>query len=253
MLESSLHSQLSQFQCITLEEMDRVKLMNRIDTKFAFGKNTLNQILTLLTEDYFVLEINGKRGMEYESLYFDDSEFSLFSDHHRGKSNRAKVRIRNYVDSNLFFFEVKHKVKGRTDKHRIKTPSFHAEINCSEQALLQSVFPTTKELQANITNRFTRITLVNKTAAERLTLDFDLTFTYQDQAHAFNSLVIAELKQERINRNSPFYELMKSRHLRPYRLSKYCLGIMELVDQPKVKANRFKKRQLYLEKINAYA
>ncbi|MBM3424932.1 MAG: polyphosphate polymerase domain-containing protein [Bacteroidetes bacterium] len=253
MLESSLHAQLSQFQRITLEEMGRVTLMNRIDTKFAFGKNTLNQILTLLTEDYFVLEINGKRKMEYESLYFDDAEFSLFSDHHRGKNNRAKVRIRNYVDSNLFFFEVKHKIKGRTDKHRISTPSFHAEITNREQALLQNVFPTTKELHANITNRFTRITLVNKTNAERLTLDFDLSFNYQEQVHTLNSLVIAELKQERINRNSPFYVLMKSRHLRPYRLSKYCLGIMELVEQPKIKKNRFKKRRLHLEKINAHA
>jgi hypothetical protein len=253
MSESMFNAQLRQFQGISLEEMDRVKLMNRVDTKFAFDKNTLIQILPLLPENYFILDINGKRGMEYESLYFDDAEFSLFSDHHRGKSNRAKVRIRNYVDSNLFFFEVKHKVKGRTDKHRISTPSFHAEINKGEQALLQSVFPTTKELHANITNRFTRITLVNKTAAERLTLDFDLSFNYQDQVNTFNSLVIAELKQERINRNSPFYLLMKSRQLRPYRLSKYCLGIMELVQQPKLKVNRFKKRQLYLEKINAYA
>jgi hypothetical protein len=253
MSESSFNVQLSQFQGISLGEMDRVKLMNRIDTKFAFGKNTLNQILTLLPEHYFILEINGKRAMDYESLYFDDSEFSLFSDHHRGKSNRAKVRIRNYVDSNLFFFEVKHKIKGRTDKHRIKTPSFHAEISSSEQALLQSVFPTTKELHANLTNRFTRITLVNKTASERLTLDFDLRFSLKEQNHSFNSLVIAELKQERIDRNSPFYTMMKSRQFRPYRLSKYCLGIMELVQEPKVKANRFKKRQLYLEKINAYA
>ena len=253
MPESSINSQLSQFQSITLEEMDRVKLMNRIDTKFALGKNTLNQILTLLPEHYFVLEINGKYAMDYESLYFDDAEFSLFSDHHRGKNNRAKVRIRNYVDSNLFFFEVKHKVKGRTDKHRISTSSFHAEITSKEQALLQSVFPFSKELHDNITNRFTRITLVNKTAAERLTLDFNLTFTFKNRIHTFNSLVIAELKQERINRNSPFYMLMKSRQLRPYRLSKYCLGIMELMQQPKVKANRFKKRQLYLEKINAYA
>lgn len=252
MLESSINSQLSQFQSITLEEMDRVTLMNRIDTKFAFSKNRLNQILTLLTEDYFVLEINGKRGMEYESLYFDDAEYSLFSDHHRGKNNRVKVRIRNYVDSNLFFFEIKHKVKGRTDKHRISIPSFHAEITNRGQALLQNVFPTTKELHANITNRFTRITLVNKTAAERLTLDFDLRFTLKEQNHSFDSLVIAELKQERIDRNSPFYTMMKSRQLRPYRLSKYCLGIMELVQEPKVKANRFKKRQLYLEKINDY-
>jgi hypothetical protein len=253
MLESSLHSKLNQIKSISLEEMDHVKLMNRIDTKFVFGKNTLNQILTLLTEDYFVLEVNGKREMKYESLYFDDSEFNLFRDHHRGKSNRAKVRIRNYVDSNLFFFEVKQKIKGRTHKHRISTPSFHAEINKGEHALLQSVFPTTKELHANLTNRYKRITLVHKTAIERLTLDFDLTFTWKEQQHSFDFLVIAELKQERINRNSPFYTMMKSRQIRPYRLSKYCLGMMKFVHHPEIKVNRFKKRQLYLEKIDTDA
>ena len=37
---------LNGFQPITLEEMDRVKLMNRTDTKFAFTYEQLEHILT---------------------------------------------------------------------------------------------------------------------------------------------------------------------------------------------------------------
>jgi hypothetical protein len=55
-------------------------------------------------------------------------------------------------------------------------------------------------------NSFHRMTLVNKTENERLTLDFDLTFKWNDKTQNFNNLIIAELKQENVNRNSVFYQ-----------------------------------------------
>jgi hypothetical protein len=103
---------LVQFEPITLQEMDRVKLMNRMDTKFAFRFSDLNIILPLLIENYRVLTIEETNTPHYESLYFDDERFSFFKDHHNSKGNRFKVRIRKYVESNLFFLEVKHKIKG---------------------------------------------------------------------------------------------------------------------------------------------
>jgi len=103
--------QLQSFEPISLDEMDRVKLMNRIDTKFAFDKNTLIQILPILKANYFSLDIQGNRAMSYESLYFDDENYTLFHDHHNRRTNRYKFRIRNYVESKLFFFEIKHKIK----------------------------------------------------------------------------------------------------------------------------------------------
>jgi hypothetical protein len=38
---------VQKFNPITLEEMDRVKLMNRIDTKFAFSVNQLVELLPI--------------------------------------------------------------------------------------------------------------------------------------------------------------------------------------------------------------
>jgi hypothetical protein len=98
-------------------------------------------------------------------------------------------------------------------------------------------------------NSFQRITLVHKTLNERLTLDFNIEFHFDSIEKKFPHLIIAELKQEELNRNSPFYVLMKKQQIRPYRLSKYCLGSVELYGEEKLKFNRFKKKLLFLNKI----
>jgi hypothetical protein len=70
--------------------------------------------------------------------------------------------------------------------------------------------------------------------------------TFADLIRAEDAKKIAELKQENVNRNSVFYQLMKSRCIRPYRLSKYCIGSIELYGSA-LKFNRFKKKLLQLK------
>ena len=241
---------LDSFEPITLKEMDRVKLMNRMDTKFAFRVNDLTIILPLLIENYRILTIEETNTPHYESLYFDDERFSFFKDHHNSKGNRFKVRIRKYVESNLFFLEVKHKIKGRTDKKRIVTDQFNEILPESDLAFVQNELKANKNLVPTMWNSFQRITLVSKTENERLTLDFNILFEKDGVKKSFKHLVIAELKQEDLNRNSVFYQLMKKHQIRPYRLSKYCLGSVEIYGEEKLKFNRFKKKLLYLKKIN---
>ena len=48
---------LNDFQSITLVEMERVKLMNRTDTKFAFSVDELTNFLNQIKHNYSVLEI----------------------------------------------------------------------------------------------------------------------------------------------------------------------------------------------------
>lgn len=253
MSERKIIEQLKAFDPISLQEMDRVKLMNRVDTKFAFDKNTLIQILPLLKSHYFTLAIEGMRALDYESLYFDDEFFTLFHDHHNSRTNRYKFRIRKYVNSQVFFFEIKHKVKGRTDKLRIPTDGFHDQLHAAELDFVGANAHKPYALTSVFSNKFTRITLVNKTENERLTLDFNVTFNNALKSVELSELVIGELKQTKLNRNSVFYQLMKSLHLRPYRLSKYCLGAIALVGKEKLKYNRFKKKLIYLGKINNHA
>ena len=112
---------ITQYQPISLQEMDDVKLLDRTDTKFAFHDKELPGILEKLRSDYFVLEVQGKRSTQYETLYFDTEDFDFYLRHHNQKLNRYKARFRKYVESNLVFFEVKFKSnRNRTIKDRIK-------------------------------------------------------------------------------------------------------------------------------------
>lgn len=241
---------LNNFHPITLEEMDRVKLMNRTDTKFAFTSEQLENILPEIESHYSVLEIKGTRTPHYESLYFDDEQFSFFKDHHNGKTDRFKVRIRKYVESDLLFLEIKHKFKGRTDKKRIVADNFDLKLDELQKKFLEKHLNEEIELVPTMWNSFQRITLVHNKLNERLTLDYNIEFHYNQITRKFDKLVIAELKQEDLNRNSEFYQLMKKNQIRPYRLSKYCIGSIELYGEDRLKFNRFKKKLLYLKKIN---
>lgn len=250
MSELNLINILNGFETITLAEMDRVKLMNRTDTKFAFRNNELSHVLKNIQTEYKILTINGTNIPHYESLYFDDHQFRFFRDHHNGKGDRFKVRIRKYVESNLFFLEIKHKFKGRTDKTRIETQDFHSNFDTKQKEFILNQINEDINLQPTMWNSFQRITLVHKELNERLTLDFNIEFHFNDVEKKFPNLIIAELKQEELNRNSPFYVLMKDHHYRPYRLSKYCIGSMELYGEEKLRFNRFKKKLLFLKKID---
>jgi hypothetical protein len=230
--------------------MADVNLMNRIDTKFAFRQEDLMRFLPILAIDYRALKVEGTMLPHYESLYFDDATFSFFRDHHNGKADRFKVRIRKYVESNIFFLEIKHKFKGRTDKRRILTNDFNELQDEKERDFLRRQLNVDAQLKPTMWNAFQRITLVSRTSRERLTLDFNIHFHMGEIQRNFDQLVIAELKQENLDRNSPFYKLMKKERIRPYRLSKYCIGSVEIYGEEVLKFNRFKKKLLFLNKIN---
>lgn len=238
---------LQNFQPITLEEMDAVKLMNRTDTKFVLNRTFFNQILSELATSYRVLEIEKKRTSSYKTLYYDTKEFQLFLDHHNGRGNRFKVRIRNYVESKLFFLEIKNKFKGRTDKKRRKVEDFQMELNPESIKYINKVVGKDITLMPKLWNSFDRITLVNTKEIERLTLDLNLTFEWHDKKRAFEHIVVAELKQENVNRNSLFYSLMKKNTVRPNSISKYCVGGIAL--NPELKGNNFKDKFILIDKL----
>ncbi len=238
---------LRNFKPISLSEMDEVKLMNRTDTKFVFKRSDLCKLLSELSNDYMVLDVNGNLISGYKTLYFDTENFSYYLAHHSGKGNRYKVRIRNYKESDLFFLEIKNKYKGRTDKKRIKLPNFENEFSKSSRVFVNSVIDGKPELESKLWNNFSRITLVNPSNKERLTLDLDLSFDWNGIEEKFEHIVIAELKQENLNRNSTFYKMMKKLLIAPNSISKYCVGALCLY--PDLKYNNFKSKILLINKL----
>jgi len=239
---------LHQFQPITLEEMDGVKLMDRTDTKFTFNINELSDVLEQAKAFYKILNVEGNRISRYKTLYFDTQDFDLYNEHHSGKLNRYKIRHRTYVESNLGFLEVKFKNnKGRTLKTRIKEIEV-PELNVGKAFdFLKKTLPFDPlTLLPKIWINYSRITLVNKTSAERLTLDLFLEFEKNGKTELMDQLVIAEVKQDS-KVASPFISIMRNKHIRQGSISKYCFGIASSYNE--VKKNNFKRKLSNVKKI----
>lgn len=145
-------------------------------------------------------------------------------------------------------------------------------------------------LSPSLATRFVRVTLVNHAMTERLTIDFDLHFDNVRAADGGNKdmnscgdtdtigcgdngmtgmdncfrpaaeashghtaslgrLVVIELKQDALA-PSPMKQLLAQLRVKPFKLSKYCIG--EALTNPLVKHNRFKAKIRAIGKMAAH-
>jgi hypothetical protein len=243
---------VDQFGPISLKEMDSVKLMQRLDAKYVFPLSKLPILLETALNNFRILEIDGHREQLYETTYFDTPDYRMFHVHHNGRSNRHKIRIRNYVYSKQEFLEVKRKNnKGETIKTRIGNHPAIKQINCeTNSAFLSRYTPyNPDELLPMLGNRFIRLTLVNKNFRERVTIDYQLEFTNLNNGEGklCPGICIAEVKCSRDDRRGAFTSLINQLRIRQSGFSKYCVGTALL--NPEVKSNLFKPRLKSIEKI----
>lgn len=253
---TAFNSQLSHYDTISLSEMDGVKLMNRVDTKFLISTTQLTQLLTKASDYYRVVEIEGDKICPYTTIYYDTNDAEMYTMHHNGKLNRFKIRTRSYVNSGISFLEIKRKNnKGRTSKKRIKiaNESFKSMVfDEKEHDFVQSISPyQTSALKPQLQNYFQRITLVDKQLTERVTIDFGLQFdkVATDIHKDVTGLVIVEMKQDGACK-SYFRQFLNEMRVVPGSMSKYCLGMVLL--NPDLKSNRFKKKIRKITKIINY-
>jgi hypothetical protein len=250
--ESEIKPIIASFAPITLQEMDDVCLMQRVDMKFVFNTSLLPDLLEKALLSYYVLDINHIREQVYETTYYDTNNYSMYNLHHNGKRNRYKVRVREYVSSNMGFLEVKRKTNtGETIKNRILCPEPYNTITFEgSTCFLQKYTPYNEDaLRPKLSNRFIRITLVNKNMSERITVDYHLTFSdlkYHKQTTP-SDLCIVEIKKNRDSQKSPFLDTLTELRIRPGGFSKYCMGLALL--NPEVKTNLFKQKIRELQKL----
>lgn len=243
----------SGFDTISLSEMGAVKLMNRIDTKFLLPMNLLRPLLEEAAKEYRVQVVEGRRVASYDSLYFDTVNLEMFTRHHDRQLRRNKVRTRTYIDSDLFFLEIKCKNnKGRTKKRRIQIDgSFFERFQTSGEAVdfLEGVVKyKADELVPQLHTQFNRITLVDKAKTERLTIDLNLTFVNVQSGvtKELGPLAVIELKQDGLV-HSKMRDILLALRIHPYKISKYCIGVT--MTNPSAKSNRFKKKILHIKKL----
>lgn len=252
-----IDSVLRRMDAITLGEMDAVRLMNRIDTKYVVTLDKLAEVLFAAADGYCVLTVGGKCINRYDTLYYDTPDIEMYRTHQRGKLARQKVRTRTYVESGSAFMEIKRKNnKGRTRKSRIPIPSermedFSSDAAATEFLRTHSAY-TAAMLRPTLYTRFRRVTLVSRTLTERLTIDTGLTFENLE-THACASLpgvAILELKQDG-RCYSRIAEVLRTCHVHPFRLSKYCAGVA--LTDPRAPQSRLKWKIRYIEKLTKNA
>ena len=241
---------IKNFDTISLEKMDKVRLMDRIDTKFIFSSELLPRILEKSSANYNLLKEKTGSIFTYSNLYFDTPEFDMYTVHHNRHLNRYKVRFREYVDSGIIFLEVKFKNnKRRTIKTRIEQTSFEDTLIGESADFINKLVPyEAKNLIPGIRNRFNRITLVHKTVKERITIDTGLQISGKNKEYKLPFLTIAEVKHSRSSSRSDFIDLLLDQRIFPQGLSKYLLGVV--LTYPGIKYNRYKPKLLILKQIS---
>lgn len=245
-----IHGCLAAFDPISLEELGASALMDRVETKFILSFRQLPELLEQLHADYSVLEVSGMRISAYQTAYLDTEELHCYHEHHRRRKKRYKLRFRKYVDSDLNFFELKRKDNGRTDKRRMRLETDKAQLGHTEAGFLLRSEIDPSGWKQKLLNRYQRITLVSKHQAERVTLDLNIEFSHDGVDEQLGDLVILELKQAIASRKTPVYKALRRQQIRPFNISKYCIGLIKTHRQEKLKHNRFKKKLLKIAKIN---
>lgn len=242
---------LTMFAPISLNEMGAIRLMNRIDTKYILSMEELYRFLQLAQKDYLVQEIEHERDMDYHTIYLDTPMHEMYQIHACGRAVREKIRVRTYVTSHLSFLEVKNKNnKGRTDKKRMAVSSIESLIaEGGDDFLRQYAWYRLDQLSPQLENHFKRITLVNKSKTERLTIDCDIRFHNLLNGNDFglNGLAVVELKRDG-RRPSTAQSILQHLHILPASFSKYCIGCA--LTNKELRQNRFKPRLQKVLKIN---
>ena len=179
----NLNNKLSEFKSITLEKLNiNSSYLERIDKKYILHFKQLENILDDFKSYFFILEIKWIRIFSYDTIYMDSADYLFYKQHQNKEKLRTKVRTRFYEDSNLTFFEYKQKKDWITNKYRYNSNNNeHWKMSIWKEKIFEWLWKNLYKNWENIPKifpsiktKYKRITLVDKTWEERLTIDFDI-------------------------------------------------------------------------------
>ena len=236
------------FDSLSLENLNaKAAMLDRLDNKYIIHQEVLKEALPKLIKLFEVLEIEGNRHFGYKTVYFDSKDFDSYYDHHQGRRQRCKIRVRKYLDTQACFLEVKLKDKrGATIKKRMAyNPENMKVLNAKAYTFIQHAYSErygrefSLPLNPVLEIHYQRITLVAKEGGERMTIDSHLRFNSNQQLHYYlvdDALFIIETKSDKGNGIAD--KVLRQLHQHPIqRCSKYCVGMATL--QEVKKHNKF--------------
>jgi hypothetical protein len=241
---SSVAELLAGFDPISLDEtIEQASLQRRVDTKYLVQEEAVRSLLSELTPEFRILEIDGLRAFHYLSEYLDSPGRDAYRAHVQGRRRRYKCRVRHYVDSGERLVEVKLKgSRGETVKYRTPFDVSQSLADCADflaicvgDAYGMEIDP---DLSAVLEVEYSRITLVSRSGPERVTLDNRLSFrdveTGQDRTLG-DSQWIVETKSARGTGVAD--TALRDAHVHPVSVSKYVLGVA--LTDPSARVNEY--------------
>jgi hypothetical protein len=235
-----LDSVVSTFDPVKLEELEAHNLQERMDSKYLLDTALLPEILEAVQSGYTILNINDTSFQPYLTLYYDTGSYTNYFTHHNGKRPRFKIRMRKYVNSGASFLEVKEKDnKNRTIKTRMQIHDIVNRLSPEYYQFISEVYPLgLVPLKPVIWNRYDRLTLVNKSSLERVTIDMNFNAYNQNGLISWSQFAIVEIKQGERSLHTAFQQAIKEHSIKQVNFSKYCISMALLT--PELKSNRFK-------------
>lgn len=222
------------FQPISLQALNlKAAMLERQDNKYVVRAEVLQRAVSELAGLFDVLEIDGQRAFTYDTCYFDDTDRRSYHDHHQGRRQRAKVRVRRYVDAGLCFVEVKLKDKrGATVKKRLPyDPGKYGTLDTDAMAHVERTYSALygrafdRTLEPVLQMSYRRITLVAREGGERMTVDTGIRFHgAADHCGPEDDVLIVETKSA--NGRGLADAVLRGLHQHPTNgCSKYCVGM----------------------------
>ena len=234
----SLDEAVKEFEAIPYTEIKGARFRKRATSKYVIPGSTLSGLLRSCSGRYLIAERNGERVLPVGLVYFDTPGLRFFNQHVNGKLKRVKVRTRMWLRSGEQTLEIwKRKNKGTMLKRIVPLELEDGTANGKSENLFEEYSGVAiGEVQASVALKYCRITLVNETLSERITIDTNLKFALPDSpdgAISLPDLAIVEVRHAPHTRSFAG-GLMKTWKIRKLRISKYCLGVSLLKTNAKV-------------------
>jgi hypothetical protein len=232
---------------VSLSELNRrAPLLDRAERKYLASSALIAEVMEELRRSFDVLTIDGRTVFTYDTVYYDTDCLLAYRDQVQGKRRRLKIRSRQYVESEMYFFEVKLKgPRGRTIKERMPYDGArHGAVGPDALGFVQDCVRRNygetfaHRIGPQLAMRYRRLTLVGKGAPERVTIDFDFDFVAPEgaRAQAPPGTLIVEVKSE--DGRGVADRVLRAAGARGGPCSKYCIGL-NLV-RPGLRYNPFK-------------
>jgi hypothetical protein len=240
-------SRIDELDPITLDELlEKAEMMTRVDRKYLVPVAALDAVLGDLDAGTRVLEIDGARASEYQSVYFDTDDLESYLAAARRRRRRFKIRTRTYVDTAQCYLEVKTRGgRSLTVKERIEHPvdesgSLQSDGDYVDFALTGAGIDSVdaRHLHPSLVTNYHRTTLFIPTGNSRATIDTALSWTRPSgRSISTPSLVVIETKSGATP--SVVDKVLWANGHRPTNISKYGTGMAAM--RPELPSNKWRR------------